>query len=79
MLLVIAIFLLSMGVGYMVALRATEEIGFLKHAGNVIAAFMIIGSFLGILWLGYCGLVGCSKDGNICPFKKDGSTQSVIS
>lgn len=79
MLLVVALFLLSMGVGYMVALRATEEVGFLKTAGNVIAVIMIAGSIAGILWSGYCAFKNCGRDGSICPFKKAAPAQVVQS
>lgn len=61
MMMKLPLFLLTMGVGYFVVLKATEEVGFLKHLGNLIASVMIIGSLLGMGLAGYfcyksCGL-----------------------
>ena len=66
----IALFLLTMGVGYLVALRAAEEVGLLKHLGNAVAGLMIIGSLLGMAWIGYICFSGCGKMGSMCPFQK---------
>jgi uncharacterized membrane protein len=63
--------LLAMGIGYFVALKATEEIGFLKHLGNSIAGIMIAGSLLGMAWAGYLCVLG--KMGYQCPFQKTAS------
>lgn len=63
--------LLAMGIGYFVALKATEEIGFLKHLGNSIAGIMIAGSLLGMAWAGYLCFTG--KAGYQCPFQASAS------
>lgn len=71
----IPLFLLAMGIGYFVALKATEELGFLKQLGNVIAGVMIVGSLVGMAWIGYLGFMGCYGKGAKCPFTKTSSAQ----
>lgn len=62
----IPLFLLTMGVGYFVAMKATEELGFMKHLGNIIATLMIVGSLLGIGLSGYFCYKSCKASG-ACP------------
>ncbi len=63
------LFLLTMGVGYFVALKATEELGFMKHVGNIIATLMIVGSLLGMGLSGYFCYKSCKASGQ-CPLQK---------
>jgi hypothetical protein len=66
----IPLFLLVMGIGYFVALKATEEIGFLKHLGNGIGGLMIIGGILGLALTAYFSIACYAKYGSQCPFQK---------
>ncbi|MBI1870034.1 MAG: hypothetical protein HYS07_02440 [Chlamydiae bacterium] len=56
----IPLLLIVMGMGYFVALKATEEVGFLKTLGNVIAGILIVGSLLGLGLSGYVCYKGCT-------------------
>ena len=74
----IPLLLLTIGVGYFVALKATEEIGFLKQLGNAIAGILMVGSMLGILWLGYIYFAsGCFTHSLKCPFEKPALQEQV--
>lgn len=67
----IPLYLLAMAVGYFVALKATEEVGFLKHLGNAIAGILIVGSLLAIGWTGYLCYRDCTgKPLFKCPFQQ---------
>lgn len=73
----IPLFLMAMGIGYFVALKATEELGFLKQLGNAIAGVMIVGSLIGITWIGYLGITGCYGKGMKCKFFKTAEVEQV--
>ncbi|MBI1882963.1 MAG: hypothetical protein HYS08_02005 [Chlamydiae bacterium] len=67
----VPLFLIAMGLGYFVLLKGTEEVGFLKHLGNVIAGILIIGSLLGLGLTGFIFYQQCMGKGTFhCPFEK---------
>jgi len=70
----IPLFLLVMGIGYFVALKATEEIGFLKHLGNGIGGLMIVCGILGLALTAYFSIACYAKSGH-CPFQKSPSME----
>lgn len=72
----IPLYLLAMGIGYFVALKATEEVGFLKYLGNAIAGVLIAGSFLGIICSSYLSVTKGGKGLYLCPFQKSQSAST---
>lgn len=72
------LYLLAIGTGYFVALKATEEVGLLRQLGNIIAVVMIVGSLLGIGLGGYLCFAKCGGNaGWKCPFQKTMPVQEV--
>lgn len=61
-LLCLALFLLTLGLGYYVCIKATEETKFLKLLGNIVAVIIMIGSLLGLAYTGL-SLCKCQKQG----------------
>ncbi|MDP3981618.1 MAG: hypothetical protein Q8Q33_09420 [Chlamydiota bacterium] len=63
----VALFLITMGFGYYVCIKATEETGYLKLLGNIVAVIMLVVSLVGLGFAGYCGYKNCSK--GMCSWK----------